>query len=71
MGVAGEIGQHGLGSCEGLFGIDDPVDLPERPQVLGKPGGIFEDLMLAEELELAIVIGLVQCFEEAVAEPGA
>src|SRR5260370_11973199 len=30
MGVAGEIGQHGLGPAERSLGIDDPFGLAER-----------------------------------------
>ncbi len=30
VGVAGEIGEHGLGSGEGTLGVDHPVDLAQR-----------------------------------------
>lgn len=71
MRVPGEIGQHRFRSCEGLLGVDDPVDLLERSQVFGEPGGILEECLIAEELQLAVVVSLSQGFKEAIAEPGA
>src|SRR5215510_7084622 len=34
MGVAGEIGEHRLGSLEGRLGVDEPVLRPERREML-------------------------------------
>jgi len=39
--------------------------------MLGEPAGILEDFVLAEEAELAFLMGCAQRLQEAIAEPGA
>ena len=34
VGVAREIGEHGLGTAEGAFGVDYPLDRARRRQIL-------------------------------------
>ena len=31
MGVAGQVCEYRFGTCEGAFGIDDPLALAQRP----------------------------------------
>ena len=57
MGVAGQIGEHRLGPGEGALGIDHPVDLAQRLQERGERHGLFQRLMLTEELQLAGPVG--------------
>ena len=51
MGVARKVGQHGLWSGEGLFGVDDPVDFAQRLQECAEGCTIFKLGMVAEELQ--------------------
>ena len=50
MGVAGAIGEHGGGSGEGPFGIENPVDFTERLKAGGEGLGLDECAVLAKEL---------------------
>ena len=54
MGVAGQIGEHGLGSGEGTFGVDDPLALAQGFKPVGEGPGIGECLMLTKELQLRV-----------------
>ncbi len=52
MGIAGEIAQHLLGSCERRLAIDHPPDAPQRGDetlerlLVGEPGMGIEELQL-------------------------
>jgi hypothetical protein len=54
VGVAREIGQHGLGSTERPLGIDHPFDLAQRCQVCREGLRIGERRVIAEELKLLL-----------------
>ena len=53
MGVAAEIGQHGLGTAERGLGVDDPFGFAQRREPGGegvslcKPGQITEEGQIA------------------------
>jgi hypothetical protein len=52
MGVARQIGGHGLRSAEGLLGTDDPLGFAQRGEnggegVVCKPGAIALELQVA------------------------
>ena len=68
MGVAGQIGENLLRSCEGALGVDDPLTLPQRHEPVGKGLGIGQIEVLAEELELTITMQVLKLFEEATPE---
>ena len=68
MGVAGEIGENLLRSCEGAFGIDDPFTLAQRHEPVGEGIGVGQIDVLAEELEQTIPMNVLQLFEEAAPE---
>jgi hypothetical protein len=50
VGVTRQIGEHGLGTRERWYGIDDPVDLQERGQIGDEGAAIGEFGELAKEL---------------------
>lgn len=64
VGVSAEIGQHGLGSCEGRLGIDHPFGFAERCAPVGKGIRVHQLVEIAEEGKLS---GAVQC-EQALRE---
>ncbi len=68
VGVAREISEDGLGSCEGALGVDDPLALTERCEPIGEDSGIGQIDVLAEELELSAPMGVLELFEEAAPE---
>ena len=68
MGVAGEIGQHALGSAERRLGVDDEGALAQRAHALGESGGVGERGEIAEEAEFAAAEGRRQAVEEQPAE---
>ena len=51
MGVAREVGEHRLGSAEGLLRIDHPFCASERGEESSERCGLCERCVLAEELE--------------------
>ena len=53
MRVAGEIGEHPLGSAERRLGVDDEEALSQRAQALGEDGPLGESSQIAEETEFA------------------
>ena len=53
VGVARQVGQHGLGSGEGRLGVDEPVLLAEGRQDGGEGAAVAQAGMVAEELEPA------------------
>jgi hypothetical protein len=60
MGVAGQIGENLLGSCEGSLGVDDPLALSNRHEPVGKGLGIGQIEVIAEELQVAFSHSLGQ-----------
>ena len=49
MGVARQIGEHGLRTGERSLGIDDPVDGAQWGQIVGEVPGLSEVLVRAEK----------------------
>ena len=68
MGVAGEIGQHALGSAERRLGVDDEEALPQGAYALGEDGRIGKPGQIPEEAEFAAMEGGFQGVEEQPAE---
>ena len=68
MGVAREVGEHGLGSAERLLRIDHPFRSPERGEEGGERGGIGECCVRAEELESAGLVGRDQHLQDQASE---
>ena len=64
VGVAGEIGEHGLGSGERSLGIDDPLDLAQWLEPIGEGFVLSQCLVLTEELQVAGVIGGTELLEK-------
>lgn len=56
VGVAGQIGEHGLGACERRLGINDPALLADRREVPQKRTPFGELRHAAEEDELPTVM---------------
>ena len=53
MGIAGEIGEHGIGTGEGTFGIDKPIHTAKGFEELPERIPILECGILTEELQRA------------------
>ena len=68
MGVAGQIGENLLRSCEGALGVDDPLTLTQRHEPVGEGIGISQIEVLAEELQLTIKMEVHKLFKEAAPE---
>ena len=68
MGIAGQIGEHRRGSGEGALGIDHPFASTQWREPLGEPLRVGERRVLAEELQSASAVCLVEFFEEAAAK---
>ncbi len=68
MGIAGEIGEHGLGSGKGTLGIDHPLALSYGFEPVGKSLHFSQSLEFTEEAELADMIGIEKFFEEQAPE---
>ena len=65
MGIARQIGEHRFGSSEGALGIDHPLALAQRREPVGEGLRVRQTGVLAEELELAVTMGVLELFEEA------
>ena len=65
MRVARQVGEHGGGACERALGVDDPFALTQRREPLSKARGIGQLGVIAEELQLATAMRVLQLFEEA------
>ena len=64
VGVARQVGQHGLGSGEGRLGVDEPV-LPSKRRQEGSEGtAVAEAGMIAEELQPAGGMGVGELRQE-------
>jgi hypothetical protein len=71
VGVAAEIGEHGLGAAEGGLGVDHPLGLAERGEVCREGSGIGQPRQIAEDLELPrLVQGRQPLEEQAPEQPG-
>lgn len=68
MGISGEVSQHHLGPVEGSFGIEVPLEFAKGLDELGEVNRVSKVLMLAEELQLTILMGAGELFEEQAAE---
>ena len=68
MGVAGQIGEHLLRSCERALGVDDPLALAQRHEPVGKGLGVGQIEVIAEELQLPATMQVLEFFEEAAPE---
>src|SRR6516165_2816871 len=70
VGIAGEIAQDFLGPAEGSLAVDDPFAVAQWCQIGGERFRIAELGMLAEELQLAEVVGGGELLQEQVTEQG-
>src|ERR1700677_1047481 len=68
MGVALQIGENLLRSCERSLGVDHPLALAHWCEPVGEGIGVGQIEVLAEELELAVAMGVLELFEEAAPE---
>src|SRR5271163_1741429 len=68
VGVAREIGEHGLGASERRLGIDHPPLLPDRSEVTQETALVGETGLGAEEGKLSGPVELDQPGEEQAAE---
>ena len=68
VGVARQIGEHGLGPAEWLLGVDHPLGLAQRLEMGAESGSIGESPMIGEEPETACGVGREQHLEEEAAE---
>ena len=57
VGLTAEIGEHRLGSGEGALGIDHPIDVAQRAEIIGEVSGIGKMAMSAEELQVSGLMG--------------
>ena len=64
MGIARQIGQHGLRPAERALGIDDPLGSAQRCQIRREGLRIGESGMIAEELQMAGFVGHDQLLQE-------
>ena len=64
MGVAGQIGEHGLRTGERTLGIDHPVDVAYWCQIIGEVPGLDEVLVRTEELQAAGVVSDTELFQQ-------
>jgi hypothetical protein len=56
MGVARQIGEHCLGSGEGVLGVDHPLALARRSEPVGERFGVGQIEVFAEELEFTVTM---------------
>jgi len=71
MGVAGQVSENLLRSCERAFRVDDPFTLAQRHEPVGEGIGVGQIDVIAEELQLSVTMQVLQFFEEAAPkEPG-
>ena len=65
--VTRQISQHGFGSGEGFFGVDDPVDFAQRKQESVEGRAIIKFGMIAKEMQLPCLMQLGQPFQNETA----
>ena len=68
VGIARQIGEHGLGPAERLLGVDHPLGLAQRFEIGSEGGVIGESPMIGEEPETAGGVRGAQHLEEQAAE---
>ena len=68
MGVAGQIGEHRVGSCKRPLGIDRPFDLPQYGEVGFEGCRLGQRGLVGEELQAPGLVGGGQPFQEQAAE---
>ena len=68
VGVAAEIGEHGLGSGEGALGVDDPFDLAQGSEMAGEGGRVGEVAEIVEEAQAAGPVGGDELLRDQAAE---
>lgn len=68
MRVAGEIGEHALGSAEGRLGVDDKRALAQGAHPLGEGAGVCQRGQIGEEAEFAAAEGGGEAIKEEPAE---
>ncbi len=68
MGVAGEIGEHGLGPGGGRLGIDDPIGIVPWREVAGEGVALGQVREIGEEAEAAGMVRGMELLQEATAE---
>ena len=57
MGIAGEIGEHGIGTGEGRFGIHKPIHTAKRFEKLAERIPLLERGVRTKELQRAFGVG--------------
>ena len=68
VGVAGKVGEHGLGSAEGRLGVNDPLLLAQWCEEGAERRWTGEVRMLTEELEASGFVGGEELLDEQSAE---
>ena len=68
MGVAAEIGEHGVRPGEGTLGVDHPLDSGERRQMGCEGVGVLQAGEGVEEAQAAGLMGGGQLFEDEAAD---
>ena len=66
--IAGEIGEHALGSAEGRLGVDDKRALAQGAHPLGEGAGVCQRGQIGEEAEFAAAEGGGEAIKEEPAE---
>ena len=61
--VTRQISQHGFGSGEGFFGVDDPVDFAQGFEEIVEDGFVDEVHVIAEEMQFPGIMQLGQPFQ--------
>src|SRR5260370_42383623 len=64
MGVARQIGEHGLRPAERLLGIDHPLDLAQRCEEGSEGSRLGEGGAVAEEREASSLVGSEELAQE-------
>ena len=64
VGIAAEIGQHGLGTAEGRFGVDHPFRFAERGEPLREGISLRQPFEIAEEGQLTGPVQIHQLFQK-------
>ena len=68
MGIAGEIGQHGLGSGEGALGVDDPLAVAQGFEPVTEGLRLGKRVVFTEELQFAGTVGVHELSKEQAPE---
>ena len=64
VGIAGEVGEHGLGAAEGGLCVYDPFAIAQRCQEGLEGGRVGEARLCAEECQAAVLIRGAQLLDE-------